>query len=101
MVMVDITKKTVTKREAVAEARVYLKPAVISEIKKKKIPKGDVLEAARVAGIMAAKRTPLLIPLCHPISIEYVDMDYSLNKDNIRLRATVRGLAKTGFEMEA
>ena len=101
MSMVDVGSKKVTKREAVAEGVVSLKAATIVALKKKRIPKGDVLEAARLAGIMAAKRTPSLIPLCHPISIEYVDIDFSISKSAVKITATVRGEAKTGFEMEA
>lgn len=101
MGMIDISEKDVTKREAVACGRIFLKPAVIIAIKKKTIPKGDCIEAARLAGIMAAKRTPLLIPLCHPIAVEYIGIDFSFNKDNIKITTTVAGHAKTGFEMEA
>lgn len=100
MRMVDIGKKDITVREAIVEARVFLKPSVVLAIKKKRIPKGDVLEAARVAGILAAKKTPQLIPLCHPIPIEYASIDFFLGKNEIRIRTTVRGEAKTGMEME-
>lgn len=99
--MIDIGKKKVTEREAVVEGKIYLKPSIIVAIKDKKIPKGDVLETARLAGILAAKRTPDLIPLCHPIPIEYVEIDFSLGKREIKITATVRGKAKTGVEMEA
>ena len=70
MKMIDVGEKKVTFREAFVEARVKIKPRVIELIKKNKLPKGNVLEAAKVAGIMAAKKTPFIIPLCHPIAIE-------------------------------
>ncbi len=101
MKMVDISVKEITKREAVAEGRVYLKQDVIRLIRDKKIPKGDVLEAAKLAGILAAKKTPFIIPLCHPIAIESIEINFSLKNKEIIIAATVKGEAKTGFEMEA
>ena len=101
MAMIDIGKKEVTLREAIVEARVYLKTSVIKLIKNKKIPKGDVLEAAKLAGIIAAKKTAELIPFCHPIPIEYVDIKVSLKNKEVEIKTTVRGHAKTGVEMEA
>ena len=101
MKMIDIGKKKVTLREAVVEGKLSLKPAVILAIKRKKIPKGDVLEAARLAGILAAKKTPLLIPLCHPIPLDYVDIQFFLRKREIKIRTKVKAKAKTGVEMEA
>jgi cyclic pyranopterin monophosphate synthase len=101
MAMIDIGKKEVTLREAIVEARVYLKAEVIKLIKNKEIPKGDVLEAAKLAGIIAAKKTAELIPFCHPIPIEYVDIKISLKNKEVEIRTTVRGWAKTGVEMEA
>ncbi len=99
--MVDISGKSVTRREAVAEGGVFLRPEVIKLIARKKIPKGDVLGASRIAGILAAKKTPELIPLCHPIPIESVKIDFALKDKEIIITATVKGEAKTGFEMEA
>lgn len=99
--MVDISNKKITNREAIVEGRVFLKPTVIKLIKQKKIPKGDVLEAARLAGILAAKKTPEIIPLCHPIPIEFVDIEFSLRNKEIKIRTIVKGMAKTGVEMEA
>jgi cyclic pyranopterin phosphate synthase len=99
--MIDIGKKKITQREAIVEGELLLKPAVVEAIRKKKIPKGDVLEAARLAGILAAKNTPALIPLCHPIPIEYVDLHFSLHKNKIKIQAIVRAQTKTGVEMEA
>ena len=99
--MIDIGKKEVTLREAIVEAKVYLKASVIKLIKNKEIPKGDVLEAAKLAGIIAAKKTAELIPFCHPIPIEYVDIKISLKNKEVEIKTTVRGQAKTGVEMEA
>ena len=101
MKMVDIGAKEITKREAVVEGVIYIKPEVIKLIKAKRIPKGDVLEAARLAGILGAKKTPEIIPLCHPIPIEFADIEFSLKEKEIRIRTTVRGRARTGVEMEA
>lgn len=99
--MIDIGKKETTKREAVAEGKVYLKSEVIKLIKENRIPKGNVLETARLAGILAAKKTPELVPLCHPIPLEFVDIEFFLKDKEIKIRVTVKGEAKTGFEMEA
>lgn len=99
--MVDISKKAVTEREAVAEGMVTLKPSVALAIKNKTVPKGDVLEAARLAGILAAKKTAELLPLCHPIPIEYVNVEFVIKEKEIRITTTARGRAKTGVEMEA
>jgi cyclic pyranopterin phosphate synthase len=101
MRMIDIGQKQITEREAVVEGRILLRPSVILAVKKKKIPKGEVLEAAKLAGILAAKKTPFLLPLCHPISIEYVGIEFALKKREIRIKTTVRGQTKTGVEMEA
>ena len=101
MKMIDIGKKNITIREAVVEGRVFLRPSTILAIKKKRIPKGDVLASAKLAGILAAKKTPHLIPLCHPIPIEYVSVDFLIGKKEIKIKTTVRGIAKTGVEMEA
>lgn len=101
MKMVDIGDKEVTKREAVVEGFVSLKASTILAIERKKVPKGDVLETARLAGILAAKKTPSLLPLCHPIPIEYVDINFSITRNKINITTTVHGEAKTGMEMEA
>lgn len=101
MGMVDIGEKKITERVAVVEGKVLLKPSVIRAINERKIPKGDVLEAARVAGILAAKKTPSLIPLCHPIPIEYADIEFSVENREIKIKTTVKGVTKTGVEMEA
>lgn len=99
--MVDIGDKEVTLREAAVEGAVALKPKVLLAIKRNRIPKGNVLEAARLAGIFAAKKTADLIPLCHPIPIDYANIEFSLTRDMIRIKTTVRGRARTGVEMEA
>lgn len=99
--MIDIGGKKITRREAVVEARVCLKAGVIKLIKEKKIPKGDVLEAAKLSGMIAAKKTAELIPFCHPIPIEFMDIKFSLSDKEVEIKATVRGEAKTGVEMEA
>lgn len=101
MKMIDIGKKEIAEREAVVEGRILLKPSVILAIKKKKIPKGEVLETAKLAGILAAKKTSYLIPLCHPIPIEYIAIEFSLKKREIKIKTTAKGQAKTGVEMEA
>ncbi|MCQ9207818.1 MAG: cyclic pyranopterin monophosphate synthase MoaC [Omnitrophica bacterium] len=101
MKMIDIGKKNVTLREAIVEGKVSLNSAVVAAIKENRIPKGNVLQTAKLAGILAAKKTPETIPLCHPIAIEYVNIDFSVGKKEIRIVTTVRGRAKTGVEMEA
>jgi len=101
MKMIDVSAKKITEREAIAEGEIYLKSEVIGLIQEKKIPKGDVLEAAKIAGIFAAKKTPEIIPLCHPIPIESAELEFYLEKDKIRIVSAIKGSAKTGFEMEA
>ena len=100
--MVDIGEKAETRREAVATGRVTMKPETLEQIKAASLKKGDALAVARVAGIMAAKRTPELIPLCHPILLEDIAIDFDLSgKDSVGITATVRCHGKTGAEMEA
>jgi cyclic pyranopterin phosphate synthase len=101
--MVDIGEKPVTIRQAVAKGKLVMQAATLSLLKKGKLPKGDVLAAARVAGIMAAKETHHLIPLCHPLLIDDVDIEFSLDEQSpaVEITATVKGSGKTGFEMEA
>jgi cyclic pyranopterin phosphate synthase len=101
--MVDVGEKPATKRQAVAKGRVLMQAATLKLIKQGKLPKGDLLAAARVAGIMAAKETPRLIPLCHPLLIEDVKVEFSIDEKNsaVEITATVKGSGKTGFEMEA
>jgi cyclic pyranopterin phosphate synthase len=100
--MVDISGKGDTERVAVASGRVMMKPETLKAIKEASLKKGDVIAAARVAGIMAAKQTPALIPLCHTILIDEVAIDFDLSgEDRIDIRATAKSTGKTGVEMEA
>jgi len=99
--MVDVGGKKVTKRRAKAQVIVRVKEKIIKLIKEEKIAKGDVLEQAKVAGIMAAKRTAELIPLCHPLRIEQVTIFLKLGKDEVKITSTVSAREKTGVEMEA
>ena len=101
--MVDVGGKGVTSREAVAKGRVTMQEKTMKLLDKGQLPKGDVLSAARVAGIMAAKETYRLIPLCHPLLIENVGIEFSLDKkaSAVEITAAVKGSGKTGFEMEA
>lgn len=99
--MIDVSKKPETLREAKAAGRIRLQPHTLKLIRKNKIPKGNILEAAKIAGILAAKKTPEIIPLCHPIQIEFIAVDIALGKSEINIKAIVKGQAKTGVEMEA
>ena len=101
--MVDVGNKPDTERIAIAGGRVIMKPETLQLIKDGNIKKGDVLTVARIAGIMAAKRTSELIPLCHPIPINKISVDLTLDEEDnaIIIKATVRTLGKTGVEMEA
>ena len=101
MKMIDIGEKDITARKASVRGTIYLEPGTIQDIKNKKIPKGDVLETAKLAGIMAAKKTPDLIMLCHPIPIEYVSVEFSIKEKCIEATTTVKARARTGVEMEA
>ena len=101
--MIDIHSKTPTDREAVAVGRVRMSPAAIEALAGNALPKGDALAAARIAGVMAAKRTPDLIPLCHPIPISSVHLEFRVTEESgeIEITATTRAHASTGVEMEA
>ena len=99
--MVDIGPKAVTRREAEASAFVKLGPKTLDLIRTKKLAKGDVLSTARLAGIQAAKKTPDLIPLAHPIPLENVTLDLEPTKTGLRVVCRVAAEAKTGAEMEA
>ncbi len=100
--MVDVGQKDDTRREAVAKGRVIMKPETLELIKTAGLKKGDVLAVARVAGIMAAKKTPDLIPLCHTILVDEISVDFDLSgEDSIGITATARCSGKTGVEMEA
>jgi cyclic pyranopterin phosphate synthase len=99
--MVDVSAKDVTAREAVASGRVLVSETVVGLLRGEGVPKGDALGVARVAGIMAAKRTPDLVPLCHPLAISGVTVDLEVADDAVLVRATVRTTDRTGVEMEA
>jgi cyclic pyranopterin phosphate synthase len=101
--MVDVSDKRETVREAVARAILRMKPATLRVIRQGNAPKGDVLGVARTAGILAAKRTPQLIPLCHPLRITGVDVTFGddLKRGELTVEARVRTVDKTGVEMEA
>ncbi|NJN80937.1 MAG: cyclic pyranopterin monophosphate synthase MoaC [Caldilineaceae bacterium] len=101
--MVDVGDKVVTTRTAIAQGAVFMTPTTLSAIRDGALPKGDVLAAARIAGIMAAKRTPDLIPLCHTLLLSKVAVDFELDDvaSCVRIRATVRCQGQTGVEMEA
>ena len=99
--MVDVTAKDVTSRVAVASGRVLVSAEVVALLRGEGVPKGDALGVARVAGIMAAKRTPDLVPLCHPLTISGVTVDLVVDDDAVSITATVRTSDRTGVEMEA
>jgi cyclic pyranopterin phosphate synthase len=99
--MVDVSEKPVTAREATATATLSTRADVVEQIFAGDLPKGDALPVARVAGIMAAKRTPELVPLCHPLPISKVTVDFERLADGVRIDATVRTRGVTGVEMEA
>ena len=99
--MVAINNKKESKREATAIGSIILSKKALNEIKKEKISKGNVLNTARIAGIMAAKKTSDLIPLCHPIPVEAIKIDFDIEDNNINVLAIVSTTNKTGVEMEA
>jgi cyclic pyranopterin monophosphate synthase len=99
--MVDVSGKDVTSRAAVASGRVLVSSEVVELLRGEGVPKGDALGVARVAGIMAAKRTPDLVPLCHPLAISGVTVDLEVEDDAVAITATVRTTDRTGVEMEA
>ena len=99
--MVDVGDKAVTARTASATGRVLVSPAVIGLLRGEGVPKGDALAVARIAGIMGAKQTPALIPLCHPLAISGVTVDLTVSDESVDITATVRTTDRTGVEMEA
>jgi cyclic pyranopterin phosphate synthase len=103
--MVDVADKAVTSRTAIAEGRIFMKPETLALIREGSAAKGDVLATARIAGIMAAKRTSELIPLCHPLAISKVTVDFeefdSAGEAGLRVEALVKVTGQTGVEMEA
>ena len=99
--MVDVSGKEVTARVATASGRVLVSPEVIALLRAGGVPKGDALSVARIAGIMGAKKTPELIPLCHPLAISGVTVDLTVADTSVDITATVRTTDRTGVEMEA
>jgi cyclic pyranopterin monophosphate synthase len=99
--MVDISAKTATIRDAVAEGRISMSAEALTAIKEGTAKKGDVLATARIAGIMAAKKTSDLIPLCHPLALSKVAVDFEFEADGLRVTALARLTGQTGVEMEA
>ncbi len=99
--MVDTSAKENSTRRAIASARVLMTKETLAALRDHRSPKGDPLEAARIAGIMAAKKTSELIPLCHPLPLTHIDVSASLNADGVYLEARVSTNAQTGVEMEA
>ena len=99
--MVDTSYKETTARRAVASARVLMSPSTVAALREHRTPKGDPLEAARLAGIMAAKRTADLIPLCHPLPLTHIDVRATVDEAGVSLEAEVATKAQTGVEMEA
>ena len=99
--MVDVSEKAVTTRTATASGRVLVSPEVVALLRGEGVPKGDAVAVARIAGIMGAKQTPALIPLCHPLAISGVTVDLAVTDDAVEITATVRTTDRTGVEMEA
>lgn len=99
--MVDVSAKPVTAREAVARGRIHVAPAALRLARAGALPKGGLVEVARLAGVMAAKRTAEAIPLCHPLPLSHVDVELRPRRDGFEIEARVRTDARTGAEMEA
>ena len=99
--MVDVSEKAVTAREATATGRVLTSPEVVALLRGEGVPKGDALAVARIAGIAGAKRTPDLVPLCHPIALHGVTVDLEVTDEAVEITATARTADRTGIEMEA
>ena len=99
--MVDITRKKIVSREAIAIGEIRLKPSTIARLRSGKVEKGDAIAAAEVAAIMAAKSTPRILPFCHSIPITAVKIEYEIDRNSVRVESYVKGEAKTGVEMEA
>jgi cyclic pyranopterin phosphate synthase len=99
--MVDVGEKAVVRRTAVAGGVVRMSPETIGLLRKAALPKGDVLNTARIAGVIAAKKTPELIPLCHGLNLTSVDVEFEVGQDRVSITATTRASDRTGVEMEA
>jgi cyclic pyranopterin phosphate synthase len=99
--MVDVGKKAVIRRTATATGRVRMSPETIRTLREKALPKGDALNTARIAGVMAAKRTPDLIPLCHGLNLTSVDLEFTVKDEEVEILVVARASDRTGVEMEA
>lgn len=99
--MVDVSAKAVSARRAVAAGRLHTTPEVVDLLRRDGLPKGDALAVARIAGIMGAKRTPDLVPLCHPIALHGVTVDFALGDDTVEITVSTKTADRTGVEMEA
>ncbi|HEV3476217.1 MAG TPA: cyclic pyranopterin monophosphate synthase MoaC [Rubrobacteraceae bacterium] len=99
--MVDVGEKAVIRRTAVAAGSVRMSPETVKLLRERALPKGDALNTARIAGVMAAKRTPDLIPLCHGLNLNSVDVEFEVGEEGIGIVATARASDRTGVEMEA
>jgi cyclic pyranopterin monophosphate synthase len=99
--MVDVGEKAVVRRTAVAGGQVRVSPRTVELLREKALPKGDALNTARIAGVMAAKRTPDLVPLCHGLNLTSVDVEFEVRDEEIGIVATARASDRTGVEMEA
>jgi len=101
--MIDVTRKKETERQAIAKGKIWMKPATLELIRKGELEKGDVLAVAKTAGILAAKETDRLIPLCHPLQLTHIAVEFNLAQhgNSIEITASAKGIGKTGFEMEA
>src|SRR4028119_234488 len=99
--MVDVGEKAVTWRTATAGGRVELSTETVELLREKALPKGDALNTAKIAGVMAAKRTPELIPLCHGLNLTAVDLEFTVRDDGVEILALARASDRTGVEMEA
>jgi cyclic pyranopterin monophosphate synthase len=99
--MVDVGEKAVVRRTATAAGRISMSPQTVEMLREKTLPKGDALNTARIAGVMAAKRTPDLIPLCHGLNLTSVDVEFEVGEEEIGIVATARASDRTGVEMEA
>ena len=99
--MVDVTPKESTHRRAIARCKVFMQPETTAKVASNAMAKGDVLGAARIAGIQAAKRTSDLIPLCHPLLVGSVSINFTIGDDNVEVETTVETIDRTGVEMEA
>ncbi|MFN4319429.1 MAG: cyclic pyranopterin monophosphate synthase MoaC [Aquificaceae bacterium] len=98
---VDVSSKPETLRTAKAYGRIRLRAETVRAIREGKVPKGDVISSCRLAGIMASKKTPELLPFCHPVSLEHVEMEVKLREDCVEVLSFVKGIHRTGYEMEA